>query len=107
MRVFLDGTRSAARSGAAKYTKVLEDIGFVQGAASPCNFYNTEKDARASIHGDDTKPVGEEEDVIAVERDLGDSGPEGPKSLAPLPAPGCPPRGRSPRSGRRADLLAF
>ncbi len=48
------GTRGAAQNWSIKYETVLvNEMGFVQGKASPCNFYHPERDVRNVVHGDD------------------------------------------------------
>ncbi|MCP2505128.1 MAG: hypothetical protein NLN65_07530, partial [Candidatus Poseidoniaceae archaeon] len=47
------GTRDAAQNWEQAYTEFMEKAGFVRGIASPCVFWNEEKQIRAVIHGDD------------------------------------------------------
>jgi len=55
------GTRDAASSWEACYTKVLVDGGFAQGAFSPCVFRRGE--AVVTVHGDDFTMTGPDDDI--------------------------------------------
>ena len=46
------GTRDAAQNWASEYADMFLSIGFIQGKASPCVFYNRERQIRTFVHGD-------------------------------------------------------
>ena len=52
------GTRDAAQNWYIEYSSQLLQIGFTQGAATPCVFYNIEKGIRTFVHGDDYVSTG-------------------------------------------------
>ena len=56
----LYGTRDAAQNWAKEFTTTLEDLGFITGKASPCNFYQPEKSISMTVHGDDFTATGPE-----------------------------------------------
>merc|ERR1711965_94005 len=57
------GTGGAAQSWESDYTRIyIEDLGFVQGKASPCVFYHRDRDLRVVVHGDDFTALGADED---------------------------------------------
>ena len=58
LNLSLYGTRDAAMNWAAKYTEVLQNIGFTVGLASPCNFYHEGRDISTTVHGDDFTSTG-------------------------------------------------
>ena len=64
LNLSLYGTRDAAMNWAAKFTTFLNGIGFQTGAASPCNFYNAERDVSVTVHGDDFTSTGRERDLV-------------------------------------------
>ena len=47
------GTRDAAQSRNASYTKLMADAGFTTGKPSPCAFYRKDREVRVVVHGDD------------------------------------------------------
>lgn len=49
----MHGTRDAALNWYDQYSNQLLSIGFTQGVATPCVFYNKEQGIRAFVHGDD------------------------------------------------------
>jgi len=57
------GTRDAAQNWEHAYTEFMEKAGFKRGIASPCVFWNEEKNIRAVIHGDDFTMLGWEKDL--------------------------------------------
>jgi hypothetical protein len=57
------GTRDAAQNWEVAYIEFMESAGFVKGVASPCVFYNSQKNIRTVIHGDDFTMLGNEEDL--------------------------------------------
>ena len=67
LNLSLYGTRDAAMNWGAKYTDVLEKIGFVKGNASPCNFYHPTRNVSMTVHGDDFTSCGTEKDLKWVE----------------------------------------
>ena len=52
------GTRDVAQNWFDEYSQQLLSIGYTQGAATPCIFYNHEKDIRTFVHGDDYVSIG-------------------------------------------------
>ena len=46
-------TRDAAANGSEEYTRVLEELGFVEGASSPCSFHRPGRALKVVVHGDD------------------------------------------------------
>ena len=52
------GTRDAAQNWEMDHTRFMEEVGFVRGIASPCVFYNPDRDIQAAIHGDDFTLLG-------------------------------------------------
>ena len=52
------GTRGAAQNLYKEYSNHLIQIGFHQGQASPCTFYNEENGIRTYVHGDDYVSTG-------------------------------------------------
>ena len=63
LNLSLYGTRDAAMNWAAKFTEFLNGIGFETGAASPCNFYNADRQISVTVHGDDFTSTGRERDL--------------------------------------------
>ena len=70
LNLSLYGTRDAAMNWAKTYTKVLNDIGFVTGKASPCNFFHPERKISMTVHGDDFTSTARERDLKWLERQL-------------------------------------
>ena len=54
----LYGTRDVAACCEACYTKALQELDFIQGAASPCCFRHAEKDMKCVVRGDDFTVLG-------------------------------------------------
>ena len=54
----LYGTRDASQNWTSTYTKLMIELGFSIGAASPCNFTHAELDIDVTVHGDDFMAVG-------------------------------------------------
>ena len=53
------GTRDAATCWEAEIADLLvNDLGFTQGRASPCNFFHQERNLRVTVHGDDFESLG-------------------------------------------------
>lgn len=52
------GTQAAADGWQQEYAGYMREIGFVQGAASPCVFMHPERWLMVSVHGDDFTPCG-------------------------------------------------
>ena len=53
------GTRNAAMCWEAEIADLLVNtMGFVQGKASPCNFYHAQRCIRTTVHGDDFESLG-------------------------------------------------
>ena len=57
------GSRDAAQNWYEKYSSHLISVGFQQGRASPCVFYNLERGIRTYIHGDDYVSTGKVEQL--------------------------------------------
>jgi hypothetical protein len=57
------GTRDAAQNWEVAHIEFMESAGFVKGTASPCVFYNSQRNIRSVIHGDDFTMLGSEEDL--------------------------------------------
>ena len=49
-------------NSAKKFTDVLVGSGFVRRIASPCNFYNPDRQVSVTVHGDDYTSTGRERD---------------------------------------------
>ena len=64
------GTRDAGALWEATYTKVLVDMGFTQGVASPCCYYHREWGVSLVVHGDDFTALGTEEALSKYERGM-------------------------------------
>ena len=75
LNVSLYGTRDAARNWEETYTKALRGLGFIQGRACPCAFYNPVKDCRIIIHGDDFTVLGLDEDILWLQKELNNTFP--------------------------------
>ena len=60
LKLSLYGTRDAAQNWASEYTTFLQNIGFVKGYASPCNFQCDARGISLTVHGDDFIIVGGE-----------------------------------------------
>ena len=52
------GTRDAAQNWGMAYCEFMQSIGFQRGKASPCVFWNKEKEIRCVVHGDDFTMLG-------------------------------------------------
>ena len=64
----LYGTRDAALNWTTAYTSVLvQKMGFVQGKATPCAFFNEKLQARTVVHGDDFVSEGPEEGLKVMD----------------------------------------
>ena len=59
----LYGTRDAAQNWEHAYVDFLETAGFTVGRASPCMFWNSARDLRAVVHGDDFTVLGPAEQL--------------------------------------------
>ena len=57
------GTRDAARNWEEAHTDFMNEAGFQQGIASPCLFYNIDREWRVVIHGDDFTILGKEDSL--------------------------------------------
>ncbi len=57
------GTRDAAQNWEVTYVKFMIDAEFASGKATPCVFYNKERELRAVVHGDDFTILGKEEEL--------------------------------------------
>ena len=65
------GTRDAAQNWYKEYSNHLIKIGFHQGQASPCTFYNEEKGIRTYVQGDDYVSTGMPESLHWLRKALG------------------------------------
>ena len=64
----LYGTRDAALNWTTAYTSALVDrMGFVQGKATPCAFYNEKLQVRTVVHGDDFVSEGPEQGLLIMD----------------------------------------
>ena len=61
LRYSMYGTRDAAQNLHNEYSQQLLDVGFQQGRASPCIFFNPVKKIRTYVHGDDYVSSGQPE----------------------------------------------
>ena len=57
------GTRRAAEGWQDEYSGSLVEIGFMQGAASPCVFSHASRGIVVSVHGDDFTLLGDEREL--------------------------------------------
>lgn len=57
------GTKDAAQNWEREYMAFLRDAKLKEGRASPCMFYNEERNLRVVIHGDDITILGKEGDL--------------------------------------------
>ena len=60
LNLSLYGTRDAAMNWGKKVTEVMKNLGFVQGQASPCNYYHPGRQVSTTVHGDDFTSTGTE-----------------------------------------------
>jgi hypothetical protein len=67
----LYGTRDASKAWEMFYTKIVVDMGFVQGLFSPCLFWNEQRQIELWVHGDDFTPLAETESLDWFEAELG------------------------------------
>ena len=72
LRVSMYGTRDAALNWAMEYAETLRVAGFKQGVANPCLFHLAGKNVTIMVHGDDFAAVGDEGDLVDVEKALAD-----------------------------------
>ena len=70
LHLSLYGTRDAALNWANTYTKLLKDIGFITGTASPCNFRHATRSIAVTVHGDDFNSIGTEADLKLLDAQL-------------------------------------
>ena len=64
------GTRRAADGWQEEYSSSLVELGFGQGSACPCVFYNGERDLLCSVHGDDFTTRGPKAELDWFEQKL-------------------------------------
>ena len=57
------GTRDAAQNWEYEYREFMTSVGFLAGKASPCVFFNKERNIRIVVHGDDFTTVGGKQDL--------------------------------------------
>ena len=67
---WLYGMRPASHGWEAEYTRQLEAIGFVAGAASPCCFHRASDDVACVVHGDDFTFEGEPSSLQEIAKAL-------------------------------------
>ena len=70
LNLSLYGTRDAALNWSVKYTKVLEELGFVKGKCSPCNFHHEKRGIAMTVHGDDFTSTGREADMRWLQAEM-------------------------------------
>ena len=70
LQFWLYGMRPASHGWEAEYTRQLEAIGFVAGAAEPCCFYREKDDVACVVHGDDFTFEGEPSALKKIAEDL-------------------------------------
>ena len=66
----LYGTRDAAQNWEREYEATFKSLGFIQGASSPCVFYNPERDIRTVVHGDDFTSIGDDTQLAWLATEL-------------------------------------
>ena len=93
------GMRPASHGWEAEYTRQLEAIGFVAGAASPCCFHRASDDAACVVHGGDSTFEGEHSSLQEIAKALakvwlvkirGTLGPDPGDKETSNPEPHCP-----------------
>ena len=70
LRRHMYGTRRAAEGWQDECSASLVDMGFTQGAASPCVFSHPDRGIMASVHGDDFTPAGPKRQLDWFERSM-------------------------------------
>ena len=70
LNLSLYGTRDAALNWSKTYSDVLENVGFVKGRASPCNFFHPSRQVSVTVHGDDFTSTGPEAELRWLDRQL-------------------------------------
>ena len=70
LNLSLYGTRDAAQNWAEEYTRRLQELGFVAGLSTPCNFTCAEKELRVTVHGDDFTATGPMDSLQWLEEGL-------------------------------------
>jgi hypothetical protein len=86
LRMSVYGTRDATQNWGETDSKFMISIGFRRGKASPCVFYNSKRNIRAVIHGDDFTMLGESENLDWFrEKNTGDFEVEFRGRLGPSP----------------------
>ena len=71
LNLSLYGTRDAALNWTKEYTRALDEIGFVKGKASACNFRHVQRDVKVTVHGDDFLVTGSRSDLLWLQNKLG------------------------------------
>ena len=71
LNLSLYGTHDAALNWTKEYTRALEEIGFVKGKASACNFRHVQRDVKLPVHGDDFLVTGWRSDLLWLRDKLG------------------------------------
>ena len=64
------GTRDAGAIWESVYTDALLAMGFAQGAASPCCFYNKTLNISCVVHGDDFTALATDSSLDVFEQEL-------------------------------------
>ena len=65
------GTRDAAANWEREIRRLMvEELGFTQGRATPCNFYHESRGLRVTVHGDDFETLGHLEELQWFETEL-------------------------------------
>ena len=71
LNLSLYGTRDAALNWTKEYTRALDEIGFVKGMASACNFRHVQRDVKVTVHGDDFLVTGSLSDLLWLQNKCG------------------------------------
>ena len=64
------GTKDAGQIWESCYSEALMDMGFIQGAGSPCCFHHPSRNLHCVVHGDDFSYMGLDEDIDFYEAEL-------------------------------------
>ena len=70
LRRHMYGTRRAAEGWQDEYSSALVDMGFTQGAASPCVFVHAPRRIVVSVHGDDFTAAGSKQNLDWFEKQM-------------------------------------
>ena len=70
LRLSMYGTRDAAQNWYKEYSQQLIKAGFIQRIASPCTFYNPDRNMRTYVHGGDYVSTGLPKDLEWMRKEL-------------------------------------